>query len=300
MPSALVTPIMALGSFVAGSTFLGGGAVAFPGLTKIMAVDPSSAKTFSLAIQSVGMTSASLYICFSVKNIPWRFFALYLPGVIIGLLVSLGFLEKVVAGNDLRIGFSLFVLIFMLIYLWAYTNKKAHYTDLGKLSIVDKNLIFKAGLLGGIISGLLGSGADLVAFCLLALYFRIDLKLATQTSVIIMALTSIVGVLLQGLVFADITPAIQQLWLLATPVVMIGAPLGAVFCRRATTRSLLFFISAIVIAELVSTLLLVPIALNRAGYYISLAVISVTLLLLLHKYNRRKTHTSQQACKELD
>jgi len=169
MPSALVTPIMALGSFVAGSTFLGGGAVAFPGLTKIMAVDPSSAKTFSLAIQSVGMTSASLYICFSVKNIPWRFFALYLPGVIIGLLVSLGFLEKVVAGNDLRIGFSLFVLIFMLIYLWAYTNKKAHYTDLGKLSIVDKNLIFKAGLLGGIISGLLGSGADLVAFCLLAL-----------------------------------------------------------------------------------------------------------------------------------
>ncbi len=53
---------MTFGSFVAGSTFLGGGAVAFLTLTKMLLVDPVTAKSFSLAIQSVGMTAASIYI----------------------------------------------------------------------------------------------------------------------------------------------------------------------------------------------------------------------------------------------
>ena len=51
---------MAVGSFVAGGTALGGGAVAFPAMTKVLAIEPVTAKTFSLAIQSFGMSAAAL------------------------------------------------------------------------------------------------------------------------------------------------------------------------------------------------------------------------------------------------
>ncbi len=292
-PQALVAPIMALGSFVAGATFLGGGAVAFPALTKILQVEPDTAKTFSLAIQSVGMSSASVYILMRVRAIPWAFFIFYLPGMVLGLMASLAVLDSLIAANDLRISFTLFMLVFLLVYLWAFTNKNSHYTDLGPLGFIDKQLIFKAGILGGVISGCLGSGADLVAFCILALYFRLDLKLATQTSVIIMAATSLIGLTLQWAVFKDVSAEIQQLWLLAAPVVILGAPIGAVFCRRVTTRSLLIFISVIVASEVISTALLVPIELSHTPYYLALGFFSLLLLVALYRISKRKTHDCQ-------
>lgn len=292
-PDALIAPIMALGSFVAGSTFLGGGAVAFPALTKLLQVDPASARTFSLAIQSVGMTSAALYILLRIQSLPWRFFAFYLPSSIAGLFCSLAVFDQWVEPTDLRVCFSLFLLVFLVVYLWAYSNKDTHYRDIPQYSRMDLQLIVKAGFIGGSISGLLGSGADLVAFCLLALYFRLDLKLATQVSVIVMAANSIVGVAFQGLVFGEMSDQVMTLWLLAAPVVMIGAPVGAVFCRRVTTRSLLIFISLIVAVELTTTLLLVPIELARLPLYLGIALISLGLLIVLQKISRRKSHSGQ-------
>ncbi|SMF64178.1 Uncharacterized membrane protein YfcA [Alteromonadaceae bacterium Bs31] len=300
MPEALIAPIMALGSFVAGSTFLGGGAVAFPAVTKILHSDPNTAKTFSLAIQSVGMSSASVYILMRVRIIPWRFFYYFLPGMAIGLLLSLVVLDVLITPNDLRISFTLFILVFLLVYLWAFSNKDKHYTDLGPLKLMDKNLIIKAGLLGGVLSGCLGSGADLVGFCILALYFRLDLKLATQTSVILMAITSLLGVVLQGFVFTELDQDVKHLWLLAAPIVIIGAPLGAVFCRRVTTRSLLIFISTIVATEVISTLILVPINLSHTPYYFALTLFSLLLLLGLHRASKRKVHKAQHEFREDD
>ena len=54
--------IMVLGGFVAGITPEGGGAVAFPMLSVFFEVERSMARDFSLMIQSVGMTSASIFI----------------------------------------------------------------------------------------------------------------------------------------------------------------------------------------------------------------------------------------------
>ena len=54
--------IMVLGAFVAGLTPEGGGAVAFPVLSIFFNVDRVLARDFSLMIQSIGMTSASIFI----------------------------------------------------------------------------------------------------------------------------------------------------------------------------------------------------------------------------------------------
>ena len=52
--------VMVLGAFVAGLTPEGGGAVAFPVLSVFFQIDRVLARDFSLMIQSVGMTSASV------------------------------------------------------------------------------------------------------------------------------------------------------------------------------------------------------------------------------------------------
>ncbi|WP_370978871.1 sulfite exporter TauE/SafE family protein [Agaribacterium sp. ZY112] len=293
LPTILIAPIMALGSFVAGSTFLGGGAVAFPALTKLLSVDALNAKTFSLAIQSVGMSAASLYIIVRVKKLPWAFIGLYLCGSFIGINLALSRLQEHIAAVDLRISFSLFLLCFLIIFLLTQKirNQSTH-SHLEK-SPRDISLTIGCGFLGGITSGLLGSGADLIAFSLLALYFRLDIKLATQTSVIIMAASAIFGFALQAKYYLGIDAQVWRLWYVAAPVVLFGAPFGAAICRRLRSSTLVLLISAIVSIELSSTFLLVPIDQARLALYGSALVLCLCFLLIIvhqakHKHTQEK------------
>jgi len=303
MPDILIAPIMSLGSFVAGSTFLGGGAIAFPALTKILGTDPSTAKTFSFAIQSVGMTSASLYILSilsRVPKLPIKFMLIYLSGTCIGLLISLLAFQNIFTTADIRIGFTLFVLCFLMIYLGTHKNVSIYPEHMNSEKMFDHEkilyyrhcvvLIMGCGLLGGVITGLIGSGADLLAFCLLALFFRIEIKLATQVSVIIMACTSILGITLQAILFENVTSKVLDLWYIAAPIVLFGAPLGAIFCKRTTTSSLVIFICLIICTEVASTIWLVDIAVEKILFYFlvfSITLIFLTLLFLLSPYHRQ-------------
>jgi len=280
-PDWLIAPIMAFGSFVAGSTFLGGGAVAFPALTKILSVDPITAKSFSLAIQAVGMSAASLYIISRVRNLPFSFMALYLVGASAGLFISFAFIEASVPAVDLRIAFTLFLLCFLVVYLFTrHSHNVSTETHLER-TFRDIFITLFGGMLGGLIAGLLGSGADLVGFCLLALYFRIEIIRATQISVILMAVSSIIGLGLKVLFFGGVGQQVFDLWVVAAPVVLFGAPLGAAMCRRFPPNLLLGFICLIVLAEVISTILLVPIDNSRLALYGIASVISLGVLLFV-------------------
>lgn len=52
---------------------------------------------------------------------------------------------------------------------------------------------FPSGFLGGLFTGVAGSGVDICCFCVLTLYFRVSEKIATPTSVVLMAMVSIFG-----------------------------------------------------------------------------------------------------------
>lgn len=287
-PNYLIAPIMAFGSFVAGSTFLGGGAIAFPALTKILAIDPITAKTFSLAIQSIGMSSASLYIIVRITALPFAFILLYVLGSAAGIFLSLSLLQNHIPSIDLRIGFTLFLLCFLAVYLFTrHSTFTSTYTALERTPR-DIFITLLGGVLGGVLSGLLGSGADLVGFCLLVMYFRVEIKRATQISVLLMAATSIIGISIQGVIFDHISNEVAALWFIAAPVVVIGAPLGALCCRKMSTQILLMFICTIVAVEVLSTLLLVPIDLKRVAYYGLGVLISLGMILLFRHQSRIK------------
>jgi hypothetical protein len=72
----------------------------------------------------------------------------------------------------------------------------------------------------------------MLCFSVLVLLFRISESIATPTSVILMAINSVFGVLLHIYFFDGINAQVQAYWLASVPVVVVGAPLGAYFCSR--------------------------------------------------------------------
>ncbi|WP_054113837.1 sulfite exporter TauE/SafE family protein [Marinagarivorans algicola] len=280
----IVAAVMGLGSFVAGATCLGGGAVAFPALTKMMGIDPFTAKSFSLAIQSAGMTSASLFILTAVKQLPWRFMALYLKGSLAGLLVALLWLDQQIAANDIRIIFTLFCLGFLIVFILANRHAVFVRSHINTHTYKSQSVIITFGLVGGLSSGLMGSGADLLAFCALAIYFRLSIRIATQVSILMMTANSLVGVAVQFW-WLDNAPALTaQLWYAAVPVVIIGAPIGALVCKYISQRLLFVFVIILVTIEVMTTLWLIPVENSKIKYYAIVFIFALSGLFLSHWY----------------
>ena len=71
---------MAGGSFVGGSSPVAGGTIGFPLLVYVFNQPASLGRTFSLAIQSIGMVSASIYILTRRRTIEWRILRFALLG----------------------------------------------------------------------------------------------------------------------------------------------------------------------------------------------------------------------------
>lgn len=219
---------MVFGSLVAGGTALGGGSVAFPVLTKILGIVPFKAKVFSLAIQSAGMTAASATII--CKKIPFypKMAALSLIGAVPGVLISLTWISDLIPRLATKSIFSLLLLTFAIVLIKTYKPQSTE-----NITYKHARLLVPCfGFLGGILSGLLGSGADIFIFSLLVLIYRADIKKATATSVIVMAIISIISSMFNIFILKTITPEIQQYVHAALPVVVIGAPLGAWICSR--------------------------------------------------------------------
>lgn len=113
------------------------------------------------------------------------------------------------------------------------------------------------GIAGGILTAYTGSGVNAVTFIVLTLAFGIDERISTPTSVIIMALNSIVGFFLHGFVSREIG-VVWHYWLVSVPIVAAGAPLGAFVASRVRRDTLILFLLLLISAESISTVLLIP------------------------------------------
>lgn len=247
---------MSFGSFVAGATAEGGAAVAFPVFTKVLHVSSGDARTFGLMIQSFGMTMAAVLIYVQRIKI--------LPHVVV--TVSLGGILGQIIGTLLisipepypRILFTFVVTAFgvvMVISSWIIRWKPRD--DLPKWDNQYRLLFIIVGLLGGIFASQTGSGIDMLAFIVLTLAFGINEKISTPTSVVIMGLNSVVGFFLHGVVSQDIG-IVWNYWLVAVPVVIVGAPLGSYFASKVKRESIIIFLLFLTAVELTTTLWLVP------------------------------------------
>ena len=245
-----MTLTMVFGSFIAGASAEGGGAVAFPVMTLLMKIPPDAARNFSLAIQSIGMTAASILIISRGIKVNWSYLKLASIGGAIGIILGTYFILPHIAPEYVKILFVSFWLSFGFVLYYVNEIDKRNTTDtLPRFNLASKTTMVLVGILGGTLSSLLGSGLDIFSFSYITMRYRLSEKVATPTSVVIMAINSIVGFILHSAVIRDFEVVEMNYWLVSIPVVIIGAPLGAYFINQKTRQFISRFLYLIIVVQ---------------------------------------------------
>jgi uncharacterized membrane protein YfcA len=240
-------------------TSVGGGAIAFPVMTLALNIDPAISRDFVLMIQSIGMTAASFTIFFMRVRIEWRALIWCSLGGIGGIIFGLHLVDPYLSSAAKKLGFVSIWMAFAAVLIFLNRSAKRRTCS----TILDFNwwrllVLILFGFIGGIFSSFSGSGLDISSFMILTLLFNISEKVATPTSVIVMAFNSIVGFYWRGVIMADITQEALDYWLVCIPVVVIGAPFGSLMgshFHRLVLAALVIildtfaFVSAYVIVE---------------------------------------------------
>lgn len=276
---------MLFGSIIAGGSSLGGGAVAFPVFTKILQINPYDAKVFSLAIQSVGMTAASLAILITGVKVEWRVIFWASMGGFIGIVFGCFFLAPLLPPDVIKITFTVMLTSIALTLIALNRRSRVCNSFVPIWRIREKTIFFIFGVWGGIMSGLAGNGIDCLTFSGMVLLFRINEKIATPTSVILMAINSLVGFVILSVFLKSFTEPVYSYWLAAIPVVVLGAPFGAILCSRLNRQTIANILVSLIFIELISSLLLIP--LRPIAIYCSLS------MLVFFSYLNYKMYSNQ-------
>lgn len=284
-----VSLTMTLGSFVAGATAEGGAAVAFPVFTKVLQIPSGDARTFGLMIQSVGMTMAGVMIYAQrVKTLP-RVIGWVSLGGIFGQII--GTYMFTIPNPYPKILFTFIATAFgvaMFISRWLIHWEPR--SELPGWNNRYRALFFISGVLGGSFAAQTGSGIDMLTFIVLTLAFGINEKISTPTTVVIMGLNSVVGFFLHGVVSQDIGIA-WNYWLVAVPIVVLGAPFGAYVASKINRDGIIKFLLFLIGLELVTTLWLIPFS-NPTQIIITATAVATCALLFWLMLSYRKNNVA--------
>jgi len=280
---------MVFGSLVAGATSEGGGAVAFPVMTLALGVPTIMARDFSFAIQSFGMSCASIMIWFLKVPLDNEAMIWGSVGGTTGLIIGLEGIAPFLRPEYSKMFFVSLWLSFAVALFRLNTRKERtvydsaaesdrsmlehhhHVYDISahagndddaeRPALHPKTISAKRkriatltaiGIFGGICSSIAGSGLDMATFSMLTLYYRVSEKIATPTSVVLMAINAVMGMLLRLIPYGGAYEEGEKevLWKFVSvciPVVVIGAPLGAhipTILNRHQISYILYFLSS--------------------------------------------------------
>lgn len=285
IPRWFMSITMAVGSFIAGATSEGGGAVAFPVMTLAFGIPPGTARDFSLLIQAVGMTSAAFTILCTRIQVERHAILWAGLGGAVGIILGLEQVAPRLPAAYAKMFFTATWLSFAFALFWInrYHDREVH-TSIENCLPRHALLLVGTGIVGGVITSISGSGLDIATFSLLVLRLRVCERVATPTSVVLMGGNALVGALYRGGVQGALAPEAWSYWWVCVPIVVVGAPFGARFIRD---RSRLF-ISAILYASIgtqtIAALCIIPLSPRIAGF--SAAVFLAGILFFRSMANR--------------
>lgn len=270
-PAALT---MVAGSFIGGASAEGGGAVAFPVFTLILNIPPDSARNFSFAIQSVGMVSASLLIAGKGIRIEPR--AVIVPSIaaIAGLVLGTHVVVPAIEPVTTKLFFVSLWMAFG-VGLWRSnrnTSRSVVPALPARLSPSDLLILLVAGFCGGVVTSIFGNGVDLLTFCVLTLWYRMDERVATPTSVVLMSVLTVTGFFYHRVVLDDFGTIEFNNWLAAMPVVLVFAPLGALVISSWTRHAIARLLYVIMIVQLIGAIYVLG---PTAGHLLFSAIVLV-------------------------
>jgi uncharacterized protein len=269
---------MSFGSYVAGSTPMGGGTVGFPILVLLFGMPASMGRDFSFAVQSIGMTSAAIFILARRQPLAWSMLKGSMAGSLVGTPLGIFFLAPHVPELWIKVVFAVVWCSFGVLHLYRLGEIASH----DGMTEFDERWDFRVGLALGLFSGatvaaVTGVGIDMVLYAALVLLCRADLKIAIPTSVVIMAFTSLVGVAVKNLT-TGLQPGAFENWLAAAPIVALGAPLGVFVVNLIGRKPTLLFVAVLCVGQFVWTCYTERVALGLIGMLLSAAAVGIALL----------------------
>lgn len=307
----VATVTMIFGSFIGASTPQSSGAVAFPVFTKVLSIPAEVARTFALCIQIVGLGTASWMIWIRRRKVDRLSMIVIIPTALVSFLVSITWLSDrtkpfwptLLPGPYVKVGFSLLVLTMATV---VYLGSRVPLREV-RPGIAARPraiwLMVVAGILGGFATSQVGSGADVLFYLVAVVLLGLEPRVGVPTSVPIMAVISLSGLIYLGLGqgmlltrVADgwvvgmgstaIPPGVLAaerfdllgLWLASVPVVCWMAPLGSAFAAAISTRALAVFVGVLAAIEVVTTIIFLP-QLHTDRNLQIFAVISTVVLL---------------------
>lgn len=252
---------MALGSYFAGSTPMGGGTVGFPVLVLLFHESADMGRHFSFAVQSIGMVSAGIFIVCLRQPVEWRMLRWAMLGSLIGTPIGAALIAPHVPGWLTKLMFAVIWCSFGILHFIKGNEICAAQGIHEFPRKYERRIGLGVGLLAGAtIASITGVGIDMVVYAVLVLLFRADLKIAVPTSVILMAFTSVVGIG-ANLALNAYDPALYPVqrkvlyaWLAAAPIVAMGAPIGAFVVRRMRRKPTLMIVSVLCVLQFIWTI----------------------------------------------
>ncbi|MDO3387438.1 sulfite exporter TauE/SafE family protein [Gilvimarinus sp. SDUM040013] len=272
-----IAAAMAVGSYAAGSTPMGGGTVGFPVLVLFFELPASLGRDFSFAVQSIGMVSASIFIFARRQPLAWALLKGAMAGALIGTPIGILLLAPLVQDLWIKVFFAVIWGSFGLLHLYRIGEIAGH----TGMTDFDESWDLKVGFTLGILSSALavsvtGVGIDMVIYAALVLLCRADLKIAIPTSVVIMAFNSVYGVAIKSMT-GSWQPGVYENWLAAAPIVALGAPLGVFIVGLIGRKPTLLVVATLCVGQFIWTCYAERQALGIAG--IVAAIISVLVCL---------------------
>ncbi len=280
---------MALGSYVAGSTPMGGGTVGFPVLVLMLDQPGALGRNFGLAIQSIGMVSASVYILSERRPLDWGLLRPAIVGSFIGTPLGATIIAPHIPDLWVKLIFAIVWASFGVMHLVKLRELISASGESDHWRPLDTPIGLAVGFTGGIVASITGVGIDMMIYATLVLLYRADLKISIPTSVVLMAITSVIGIS-ANIILAQVSPSRFSIdsevfanWLAAAPIVALGAPLGAWVVELISRAPTLIIVSVLCIGQFVWTILHE----HLQGWAVVAAIVAVLcvngIFLLLYK-----------------
>jgi uncharacterized protein len=250
---AVVT--MIFGSFIAGSSPEGSAAVAYPVFTLLLDIKPAVARNFAFAIQSIGMTAASLLILGLRIKVDWNYIKYVTIGGIFGLVFGTYYVVPLISPPMAKLFFVSLWLSFGIV-LWRENLKPTRMVHdlIENFQKSDMLKLLFFGLIGGIISSIFGTGINIFTFCLMTIYYGINEKVAVPSSIIIMSIETLLGFFMHAGVINDFQPEAFEMWIACIPFVIVFAPLGSFVVSKLPRTAIANFLNIILFVQFVGAM----------------------------------------------
>lgn len=282
---------MIFGGFVSGFAPVGGGAISFPVFSKVLEMAPAEARDFGFAIQSFGMTFASISILLRKIKIEKKVVLFSSLGGFVGIIFSNIFIVPFISPSMMKLLFTLMTTSFgVALFINNFVLKRRYkYREvISNFSKNDMIILFIVGVVGGSFSAILGTGIDIFTFSIITILYKLDEKVINPTSDIIMAINSIIGLTCRFIFAGSLAGEAMLNFPLAIPIVTIVAPLGAIVVSKLSRVTVVKFIILGILVEIITTLTSTEITLNVIIISTITFVFSYLFYYGLTKYSDRK------------